>query len=597
MAPGGDVHAELPAGETPRDSAGVDPLTLPNRPAGPRLAAGASAEHSPAWRDVTLLTLLFGVLFFFGLGQVALVNPDEGRYAEIPREMVATGDYVTPRLDGVFYFEKPPLMYWMVAGFLKAFGPSELSVRAVPALFALGGVLCAYGAARRLHGRTAGLAAAIVLGSSLLYFGLGRILILDTTVSVLMSAALFCFILGVNEPPGKTRRWLFYGLYASAALATLTKGLIGFLIPGAVMFFWLLIFNQWRRLRPLYLPSGVALFLAIAAPWHVLVAQRNEIWAHFYFVREHWERFTTTEHGRDAPWWYFIPFIVAGLFPWTGCLRPALREALRGGWKARGERATAWFFVTWALFVFLFFSQSHSKLAPYILPVFPPLAVLIGQWLAEGWRTQAARFAEAIGVFAAMAGVLGVAFVALLARPELFGVADIARFRSDVTVSAACLLAGAVLAPWWLRRGQMRWAAWAVAVSVGGLYLALGEAHHKIARTETKAFALLVNERAAAGDRIYHYHDFFHDFTFYTERLVGTVAAHNTELEVRIDPAAQASGRFIEEEEFRRQWTGSQRIWVVARRREVEGKLFADPSFHYHLLAVTKRHCLFSNQP
>ncbi len=174
-------------------------------------------------RDLALLALVFGLIYFFQLGAATLVNPDESRYAEIPREMVATGEFVLPRLNGVVYFEKPPLLYWSVAGFLQVFGPHELAMRATPALFALFGVLITYAAGRRLHGRLAGLAAAVVLGTSLLYFALSRVLILDMAVSVLITATLFCFILGVREPPGSRRRWLFYGLYASAALATLTR--------------------------------------------------------------------------------------------------------------------------------------------------------------------------------------------------------------------------------------------------------------------------------------------------------------------------------------------------------------------------------------
>ena len=155
--------------------------------------------------------------------------------------MLAAGEWVTPRLDGVKYFEKPPLMYWAVAVCLTVLGPGEWSARAAPALLALGGVLLAYAAGRRLYGRRAGLLAAAILGTSLLYFALARILLLDMAVSVLLSATLFCFVLGVREPPGARRRWLFYGLYASAALATLCKGLMGFLLTGAVMFLWLLV--------------------------------------------------------------------------------------------------------------------------------------------------------------------------------------------------------------------------------------------------------------------------------------------------------------------------------------------------------------------
>ena len=268
----------------------------------------SARKNTPSFgRDLLWLALLCAVLYGAGLGRYPLGNPDEGRYAEIPREMVASGDWITPRLNGVNYFEKPPLMYWVVAGCLEIFGPGEWAMRAMPVLFALGGVLLTYGAARTLYGREAGLASAAVLGTSLLYFVIAHLILLDMAVSVLMSATLFCFILGVREPVGPRRRWLFLGLYAGAALATLAKGLIGFLIPGAVMFLWLLVFNQWRRLLPMHLTLGALLFLTIAVPWHVLAAQRNPEWAHFYFVREHWERFTTSTHARTAPAWFFIP--------------------------------------------------------------------------------------------------------------------------------------------------------------------------------------------------------------------------------------------------------------------------------------------------
>jgi len=232
-------------------------------------------QADSSWtRDLLILVVLFGLLLGFRLGSYALANPDEGRYAEIPREMLASGDWVTPHLNGVNYFEKPPLMYWAVAVCQKAFGQGEWASRAIPALFSLAGILLTYATARQIYGRRAGLASATVLGTSLLYFGLSRILILDMGVTVLMSATLCCFILGVRAEPGLRRRLLFYGLYASAALATLTKGLIGFLVTGAVMFLWLLICNQWRRLRPMHLPTGILLFLAIALPWHLLAAAR-----------------------------------------------------------------------------------------------------------------------------------------------------------------------------------------------------------------------------------------------------------------------------------------------------------------------------------
>ena len=130
-------------------------------------------------------------------------------------------------------------------------------------------------------------------------------------------------------------------------------------------------------------PSGALLFLALAAPWHVLAARANATWAHRYFVFEHWERFTTPAASRPGAWHYFIWIVFAGLLPWTGFLWPAVRDALRGGWARRKEHAEAWFLATWVVFIFLFFTKSHSKLPAYILPIFPALAVLIGAWLAK----------------------------------------------------------------------------------------------------------------------------------------------------------------------------------------------------------------------
>lgn len=567
-----------------------------------------TSENSPSWRrDLLVLALVFGLLFAFRLGSYPLSNPDEGRYAEIPREMVATGDWVTPRLNGVNYFEKPPLMYWATAVCLEIFGPSEWSMRAMPALFGLSGVLLAYAAGRRLHSREAGLASAAVLGTSLLWFALGRIMLLDMAVSALMSAALFCFILGVREPAGARRRWLFYGLYAAMALATLTKGLIGFMVTGAVMFLWLLIFNQWHRLRPLHLPTGALLFLAIAAPWHLLAASHNETWVHRYFYYEHWQRFTSPVADRPGAWWYFIPIVLLGLFPWTGFLWSALREALRGGWAARKQNADAWFLVTWAAFIFLFFSKSHSKLVPYILPVFPPLAVLIGLYLAGALKKGAAAVAAlkvGLRTFSFICGLLGVALIVVVLKHGIIkDTLQLQALRPFAFVMAAMLFGGGVMAPW-LARTRGAGAALAAVIYTMVLFLgALTFAAPHIQKPGTKELAELVTARLQPGDRVLHYHEFFHDFTFYAHRLVDIVDFKG-ELELEEDATARASGRFMDEATFRKLWAGPGRVWAVARKKDVEGdplptgaRLFAEPGFRYHLIAASRDHYLFSNQP
>lgn len=557
----------------------------------------SASPFAPWSRDLTLLALVFGTLIFFVLGRPPLANPDEGRYAQIPREMLAAGDWVTPRLNGIPYFEKPPLVYWTVGVAIKLFGPGELSARATPALFGLGGILLTYAAARRMHGRVAGLAAAGVLGTSLLYFAMSRVLLLDMAVSVLMSATLFCFILGVREPVGTRRRWLFYGLYASAALATLTKGLIGFLVTGAVMFLWLLIFNQWKRLRPLHLPSGILLFLAIAAPWHLLAAQRNPEWAHFYFVHEHWERFTTTAHDRFEPWWYFIPVLLLGMFPWTGFLASAVREAVAGGWQRRRENADAWFFVLWAGFIFLFFSKSQSKLIPYILPVFPAVAVLIGAWLArrEAEGTPS-KLRLGLRIFAFICGALGVAMLVMVLKPGMIRDAAQAQALRPFGIGiAALLLFGGVAGGWAARVRGVGAAVSAIIATMSGFFLLLALASPALQRPSTKGLAEVASHHVQPGERVYHYWAFFHDFVYYTQQPVGLVS-YIDELEVQFISAEERAARFIDDGELRRRWTEPGRSWLVLRKRDSKA-LFADPAFRYHLIAESRGHYLLSNQP
>ncbi|HWA85384.1 MAG TPA: glycosyltransferase family 39 protein [Opitutus sp.] len=607
-----------------------------------------SASRNPAtWRsDLLVLAAALVVFFGFRLGSYPLANPDEGRNAEVPREMLASGDWVTPKLDGVDYFEKPPLVYWAVAGMEKVFGLNEWAVRAVPALFAIGGVLLTYAAARRLYGRGAGVVSAIVLATSLLYYGTGRFLVLDTAVSVLMAATLVCFILGVNEPVavGATvataglpegaaraprlhrRRWFFYGLYASAALATLTKGFIGFLVTGAVMFLWLLVFNQWKRLRPLYLPTGALLFLAIALPWHVLAAERNPTWAHRYIYFEHWERFFTTAHGRVQPWHFFIWILLAGLIPWTAFLWPALREAVgcragspdpalqsgrgwRGAWARRGERATEWFFVTWAGFILLFFSASHSKLPAYILPVFPAIAVLIGAWLAKTAVAQdgVARLRWPLRIFSFVCGLLVVALLVVVLRPGLVirDAWQAEALRTPAIVLAIVLLAGGIVAPAWARLRGATAALTIVTVTMLAFLLELTFAAPDVQKPGTEKLALIVRAKVQPGDRVAHYHDYFHDFSFYAERVVdvigsrgpsGAIDENISELELGEDAAARASGRFYDDTEFHRLWAGGGRMWVVVRKRNLE-ELKGGGAFHYYLLGEGRDHYLISNRP
>lgn len=346
------------------------------------------------------LMLVITLFYCVGLGARPLANPDEGRYCEIPREMISRGDWVTPHLNGLKYFEKPPLVYWLQASVMDVLGQlDEWVLRLVPLFFALLGCAATYIIAKRWFCLRTALIATLVLATSPLYYALSRMIILDMAASTLICSAIFSMIQGLclvsprhpHETHGmqEAQHWIAAS-YAFCALATLAKGMIGFLIPGTVICLWIVIEREWRWFAKALNPIGIIVFLAIAVPWHVLVALRNPEFVDFYFLREHILRLTTTIHVRYQPIWFFLPVVIFGFFPWT-CM---LWQAFRNAWQSpslRGDNQTK---ILRALVVMIgvvmgLYSLSQSKLIPYILPIFPPLAILVACYVEQQLSKQA----------------------------------------------------------------------------------------------------------------------------------------------------------------------------------------------------------------
>lgn len=316
-------------------------------------------------------------------------------------------------------------------------------------------------------------------------------------------------------------------------------------------------------------------------------------------VFEHFERFLTPAASRPGPPTYFVWILLGGLVPWTGFLFNAVREAVRGGWAQRKENLVAWFLIVWAAFVFLFFSASKSKLPPYILPIFPALAVLIGMRLAHAMRvTDGGRgLRTSFWINTAVNGLLAVALMVVVLRPALLKLTPerAQALQGPAVAMAVALLGGAAVALWCLHRRSLPSAVLSVLGSSFLFFGALQFAAPNINKPGTKDLALIVKARAKPGDRVMHYHEFFHGFTFYAQCVVDVIAFKG-ELETEEDEAARNSGRFWEEAAFRDAWKGPARLWVVARRRDV-ATLFADQTFCFPLIAQTGDHYLFSNQP
>jgi len=390
----------------------------------------AAKEESKS-KDLSILVLLFGIAFFQTLGRMPLMEPDEGRYAEIPREMLERGDFITPCLNYVKYFEKPPLHYWLNALSFSIFGQNEFAARLPGALMGLLAVLLVYHTGRKLFCRRAGLLAALILGTSTGFLLQARIDFIDLTLTCTLSASLSFFLLASRE--GEPRKDLYYHLfYLCAALALLSKGLIAIVFPCAIIFCYILITRRWRLLREIHPMTGIPLFLLAGAPWFIAVSLRNPEFARFFFIHEHFERFLTKVHGRYKPFWYFIPVLAGTMLPWSFFIP----SGFRGVWKERlspsGESRL--FLALWALVVFLFFSASDSKLVPYILPVFPPLALLMGNALA-GSESSINRFVKMEGYLVSV--TLALLGTGLICYPFVVANAELSL--------KACLVTGGIL--------------------------------------------------------------------------------------------------------------------------------------------------------
>lgn len=597
---------------------------MPSASAASPVSSAPTAVRGSWGRDLLLLTLALSVWFGLFLGSRPLNNPDEGRYTEIPREMAATGDYVTPRLNGVKYFEKPPLVYWLSALTFEVVGPltgtngvNEWTARFWGAAFALAGGLMTYAAGRALYGRATGWWAALVASSCILYYGLSRIILLDMVVGVTMAGALFAFIVGVREAAGPRRRWLFMAFYVCMALATLTKGLIGFLLPCLVAFTWLLVFNQWKALRPCYPVVGALVLLAITVPWHVLAALRNPSvdglvwpgyahglelhhagqdpgWMWFYFVREHFLRFTTTEHGRFEPAWFFLPVLVAGLFPWVVFAWQSVRHSLAGGWRERGRHLEAWFLVLWIVLIVAFFSKSQSKLITYISPVFPAAAVLIGHYLAKAWAERSGRGLRAgLWVFAGLVFVLAVAAAVYPLPAKQAALApQLLPWRFFV---GTVLAGGALAVILCLRRGTVRGALISLGVTCVLFFASANLVAGLFDDRSTKPFAAVLKSRLQPSDALYVVSDYAQDLPVYTARTVSVVNyAGELQYGIEAEPEKTAS-RFIKTAAFLVRWREPGVAYAVVRTAGYK-QLFAAAGLPFTVIAETPRYVLVVNR-
>jgi len=344
-------------------------------------------------KGLHLVTVLFLILicylsFFRGLGEYALWDPDEGRSGVIAKEVVASGNWVTLTRNGDPYYDKPVLYFWLVALGLKLLGVHEFAVR-LPSALAAGltvGIVCLWGCVSK--GWKLGLWAGLVLATSAEFVALARFGNTDMVFTLFFTAALICFLWWKEKGKGKGWLWLFYLLLA---LASLTKGPVGVLLPLLIVGTALGLQKRWDLLKDMRLPQGIAVALLASGPWYLLAALRDPDYIKTFLWKHNVLRFFVSQQGIDHPEpAYFLLLVLAGGFlPWIIFL-PAV---LHNFWEHRGGQGQEHrlFLVVWVAAVLTFFSLAQNKLGTYILPAFPPLALLTGDLLVQFIERQESR--------------------------------------------------------------------------------------------------------------------------------------------------------------------------------------------------------------
>ncbi|HZF37654.1 MAG TPA: glycosyltransferase family 39 protein, partial [Blastocatellia bacterium] len=396
------------------------------------------------------LLLLCAVVFFYGLGRLPFVGPDEPRYAEVAREMYTTGDWITPRLGGINWFEKPALTYWLLAVGYSLFGENEFGARFGIAVVATFGALLLYFFGRRARSARFGYLSAAALVTCGLWPGFARGVTCDLTLTVAIEIALLSFFLWESKESRVGADRLWYVFCFALGLATLAKGLVGVALPAMVIAPYLILTGAWRsQLRPRLIISimfGALIFLATAAVWYApVVATNGRAFIDEFIIGHHFQRYLSNKYRHPQPFYFFSLVALAGSFPWSFYLLSSVGRTLVRPWLGQTEvRPTDRlhiFLLLWIAAPIAFFSFSGSKLPGYILPIFPAVALIIGGELERWWSDESRPPVAPQLLIAALTAAAGIGAVPLLQR-ELGVSARDAWLMGSVVVLAAAVHLG-----------------------------------------------------------------------------------------------------------------------------------------------------------
>jgi 4-amino-4-deoxy-L-arabinose transferase-like glycosyltransferase len=346
-----------------------------------------------------------------------LMTPDEGRYAGVAAAMLHSGDWLVPRLDGLPFFHKPPLFYWIGAGAMSLLGVSEWAARIPSLIGAAAAATALFMFLRRWSTRAHARLSVVVLVTMPFFYLGGQFANHDMLVAGCISVTvLLSAWAALAEEAQAPWRWPLAGAFLFAALGVLSKGLIGLLLPGMVFVLWCMSTGRWRALRQMAWLPGWGLFVVVAGPWLVAMQDRYPSFFDYFIVTQHFRRFAAAgSFNNQQPFWFYLPVIAGLTLPWFGWL---LVSRWKPGTDRPTHRDTDWLMLIWCVAIVIFFSLPRSKLIGYVLPALPPLACLIARavltahprsrwlgWTAAGSALLSILCVAVVGKFATPPGV------------------------------------------------------------------------------------------------------------------------------------------------------------------------------------------------
>ncbi|MBO9352826.1 phospholipid carrier-dependent glycosyltransferase [Bordetella petrii] len=360
------------------------------------------------------LLLALGVWLGWLAWARVLTLPDEGRYAGVAWEMLRSGSHAVPLLDGMPYFHKPPLYYWLAELCFSLFGLNEWAARVPSWLAAWGALAALYAFVRHYRDAATATLAAVILGTMPFYYGGAQFANTDMLVAGLIT---LCVLAGADAvlraETGRAYRAMSLAAAALAALAVLAKGLIGLVLPGGSLCLWLLLTRRWRGYAVLLRPSALLVFAAVAVPWFWVMQQRFPGFFHYFFVYQHFERFAQSGFNNVQPFWFYLPVVVGLALPWSLWGGGILRKTF---WAANDPHGLRSLMAVWAAVVLGFFSLPSSKLIGYVVPALPPLAVLLAEVVhAAMQRGDIRRQRRLVAICAAVSAGLCIVLVGVFA--------------------------------------------------------------------------------------------------------------------------------------------------------------------------------------